>query len=106
MVGNNLTWQDLFPRLDRDENARWQAYAELEIHGKQILFHGHTHVQAVWYIAASGAMTRLRQEQISIDPSCHYVVGVGSVGKPESTSNPQYAIYDDQANIVTLCTLV
>jgi predicted phosphodiesterase len=105
MVEHNLSWRDLFPRLDRNEDARWHAYAKLETRGKQILFHGHTHIQVAWRIGTSGAMTRIEQKQIHIVRGYHYIVGVGSVGKPESASRSQYAIYDEKQNIIDLCTI-
>jgi len=105
MIESNLTWHDLFPRLDRNEDARWDVYTELERRGKQVLFHGHTHVQMGWRIGPTGAMARLSHTTITIDSRGRYIVGVGSVGKPEGASGPQWAIYDDKTLAIELRTL-
>jgi predicted phosphodiesterase len=91
----NGSWQNLFPRLNRDEEARLLAYAKLLERDKPVFFHGHTHVQSTWRVGPGGAVSPLRGSSIVLDAGSRYLVGVGSVGQPEHGSAPQYLIYDE-----------
>ena len=103
ILEHNVKWSILFPRLHRDENARWLTYAKLRRQEKQVFFHGHTHIQKVWRVGPSGAMSALGGPIISLDARSRYIVGVGSVGQPEDGPEPSYAVYDEDQRIVELC---
>lgn len=100
------SWRDLFPYLTEDEDYLWQALAVLEEVGRAILFHGHTHQQAVWQWGPTGRLRRLRSpEKVEIKAGDRYVVGVGSVGLPEDVAWASYAIYDNTAGWIELVRL-
>ena len=99
-----LPWRTLFPYL-RDEDDLWQSLAELERSGKQILFHGHTHQQAIWRWEPAGRLQRVAAAAVEVDPEQRYVVGVGSVGLPEDGGWAQYCIYDDEVGRVEFVQL-
>jgi predicted phosphodiesterase len=105
ILQKGVKWQVLFPYLDRSEDAFWQAVAELEDAGRHILFHGHTHVQMARRVGPTGHMTKLRGPEFVLDHRAHYIVGVGSVGRPEDGSAPKYVLYDDVAFTVHLRSL-
>jgi predicted phosphodiesterase len=88
------SWRALFPYLTEDEDDLWQALAELEMAGRAILFHGHTHLQAVWRLDPAGHLRRVRPAKIDVKPNHRYVVGVGSVGLPEDGGWAAYVLYD------------
>ena len=99
------SWLDLFPYLTDDEDYLWQALAELEVAERTILFHGHTHLQAVWRWSPAGYLRRLRGREIEVKAGYHYVVGVGSVGLPEDDGSAAYALYDSAAGQIELVRL-
>ena len=105
ILQRGVKWRVLFPYLDRDEDARWQAVAELEQADRRILFHGHTHVQMAHRVGSRGRMVKLRQREFTLDRQARYVVGVGSVGRPEDDPAPKYALYDDGTASVRLRAL-
>ncbi|MBC7250993.1 MAG: metallophosphoesterase family protein [Anaerolineae bacterium] len=102
MLTSNVKWRQLFPYLDEDEDARWQALAELETRDKQVLFHGHTHRREVWRIGPTGRMVRLKGQHISLDTRARYLVGVGSLSRPEGSAAPGYALFDDGTRTIEL----
>lgn len=99
-----MSWSALFPRLHRDETARWQAFAWLETHAVQVAFHGHTHVQMVhtWEPGERPLPPSTHPGRLVLQPGRRYIVGVGSAGAPDDGPHPRYAIYDAQAGTVTL----
>jgi hypothetical protein len=99
------SWRDLFPYLTDDEDYLWQALADLEEMEKSILFHGHTHQQAVWQWGPMGRLRRLRASSVRLKAHHRYVVGVGSVGLPEDGGGAAYAIYDGPTGRVDLVHL-
>ena len=103
--GPDRSWLDLFPYLTDDEGYLWQALAELESAGRAILFHGHTHLQAVWQWGPTGRLRRLPGRQVQVKAGHHYVVGVGSVGIPEDGGWAAYTIYDSTAGRIELVRL-
>ena len=105
MVEHGVTWRQLFPRLDSDKHARWLTYAEMAERQKRVYFHGHTHVQAIWRIGPSGAMTEIKAAKIPLDRRAVYIVGVGSVGRPQDGHHSRYAIYDQEEQTVQLCAI-
>jgi predicted phosphodiesterase len=105
ILQQGVKWRVLFPYLDRDEDARWQAVAELEQAERLILFHGHTHVQMAHRAGPRGRMVRLRRREFTLDRRARYVVGVGSVGRPEDDPTPKYALYDGGTASVRLRAL-
>lgn len=105
ILHQKVRWRVLFPYLDHDQDARWQAVAELENAGRAILFHGHTHVQMAYRVEPTGQMVRLCQPQFTLDGRARYIVGVGSVGRPEDSPAPKYVLYDDDTATVCLRTL-
>ena len=102
ILQRGVKWQVLFPYLDKDENAFWQAVAELESAERHLLFHGHTHVQMAHRVGPTGRIVRLRQPQFILDRRAHYIVSVGSVSRPEDGPGPKYALYDDETATVQL----
>lgn len=101
MLTSRVKWRALFPYLDESEDARWQAVAELENRDKQVLFHGHTHHQEVWRIGSAGRMIRLKNKNIILDAQARYLVGVGSLSRPEGSA-PGYALFDDATRTIEL----
>ena len=115
MQTHNTAWRTLFPRLDLDEAARWSALAALEAADLRVAFHGHTHVQLAWAwqpdrdgrrqirrILLAGSVTHLRLHPGTPDAPARYLIGVGSLGAPEDGPWPRFAIYDDEAQTVSL----
>jgi predicted phosphodiesterase len=102
--GPDRSWFDLFPYLTDDEDYLWQALAELEVAGRAILFHGHTHLQMIWQWSPTGRLRRLRGTEVQVKAGHHYLVGVGSVGLPEDGAWAAYTIYDSTAKrIESVC---
>lgn len=88
------SWRALFPYLNVDEDYLWQALAELEMADKAVLFHGHTHQQAIWRWAPTGRMQQVRAIEVEVKAGYHYVVGVGSAGLPQEGGWADYTLYD------------
>ena len=99
-----MSWSALFPRLHRDEQARWLAFAWLETHDVQVAFHGHTHVQMVyrWERDTHRLHAATQQSRVTLQPGMRYLIGVGSAGAPDDGPHLRYAIYDAQASTVIL----
>jgi hypothetical protein len=103
-------WLHLFPRLDRHEQAVWDALAAMEAADARVVFHGHTHVQqAQGWVTGDNGRRRLRTwnnvEMIELqegDPGRpnRYLIGVGSAGQPEDGPQGGYAVYDAEAGKV------
>ncbi len=115
MRTHNMGWHTLFPRLDRSEEARWSALAALEAEDLRVAFHGHTHVQLAWAwlptddghrlirrIPPTQAVTDLPLHPGTPDAPARYLIGVGSLGAPDDGPWPRFAVYDDEAQIVSL----
>lgn len=102
---HNVKWQELFPYLDRSEDARWQAVAKLKETGRHVLFYGHTHVQMAHRVGPTGHMLILGHPEFTLDRRAYYIIGVGSVGRPEDGPAPRYVLYDDEMAFVHLRTL-
>jgi len=98
-------WTALFPYLSADDDTLWQALVALERAGKAILFHGHTHRQAVWSWDPAGCLRPVHASTLAIEPGCRYVVGVGSVGMPEDGAWAAYALYDASVRQLELIRL-
>jgi diadenosine tetraphosphatase ApaH/serine/threonine PP2A family protein phosphatase len=98
-------WRSLFPYLSENMDYVWQALAELETADKAILFHGHTHQQAIQEWSPSGRLCRVRVPAIELQADHRYVVGVGSVGLPEDGEWASYALYDTGAGRIELIRL-
>ena len=97
-------WTALFPSLQRSEQARWDALAELEAEDVQIFFHGHTHVQEAWCWLPGGVPQRVAGDGLTgltIKDGERWLVGVGSVGSPHDGDGACYALYDEAARQVT-----
>lgn len=112
LMRNGASWMSLFPRLHRNEDAVWRALATLEERDLRVAFHGHTHVQQVWAWRADGRGGRRlavlgEQEQIVLETGApatpaRYLIGVGSAGEPQDGPDLRYAIYDEDAQTVSL----
>ena len=115
MRAHNTGWHTLFPRLDRDEAARWSALAALEADDLRVAFHGHTHVQLAWAwqpdadgrrqirrILPTDTVTEIPLRPGTPDAPARYLIGVGSLGAPEDGPWPRFAVYDDVAQVVSL----
>jgi diadenosine tetraphosphatase ApaH/serine/threonine PP2A family protein phosphatase len=103
VLDQGARWSTLFPRLERDEDSRWLAFAELARLGKQLLFHGHSHRQVAWRIGPRGSMSRIADASFHVGAGERYIVGVGSVGQPEDGRDPRYVLYDQKEHAVSLC---
>lgn len=96
------SWRALFPYLTEDENHLWQALAELDVAGKAILFHGHTHLQTIWCWEPNGHLRQVHSTTIHFEAGHRYIVGAGSVGLPEDGCWAAYALYDSGREVVEL----
>jgi len=105
ILQQGVKWRQLFPYLDQDEQAFGRAVAELEQSGRRILFHGHTHLQLAHRAGPTGRVSRLQRAMFTLDHRAHYVVGVGSVGRPEDDPAAKYALYNSQTGQVQLRSL-
>jgi hypothetical protein len=105
-------WTALFPSLQRSEQARWDALAELEAADTPVFFHGHTHIQEAWRLEPGGvspshikwsgdAPQRLDGDSLALDDGARWLVGVGSVGTPHDGDGACYALYDEAARQIT-----
>lgn len=109
-MAGGVGWSQLFPRLHRDEEARWRAFAALEEGGWCAAFHGHTHIQLAWIWERNGRQ-RLRSiagpAELTLDAQgpTRYLIGVGSAGRPQDGPQLRYALYDDESGLVLLRSL-
>lgn len=94
-------WTVLFPSLQRSEQARWDALAELEAADVRVFFHGHTHVQEAWRWTPGGTPQRVDGDGLTIEDGERWLVGVGSVGMPHDGDGACYALYDEAVRRVT-----
>lgn len=104
-MSNGVGWMTLFPRLNRNEEARWVAIAALETLNACVAFHGHTHVQEVYgWVGDEQGQRHLRAfsapSEFTLEPGNpiapnRYLVGVGSAGAPDDGPQLRYVIYDD-----------
>ncbi|MDQ3248553.1 MAG: metallophosphoesterase [Chloroflexota bacterium] len=111
-VAGGVGWSTLFPRLNHNDEARWNALAALETANLRVAFHGHTHVQQVWVCQEDGNGRRhlrafsepdeFRLETGLPAAPTRYLIGVGSAGQPDDGPALGYAIYDDVTKVVTL----
>ncbi len=97
-----LSWRAIFPYLDEEPDHLWRALAELEAAGKSILFHGHTHLQAIWQRGPDNRVQRVQTTSVDLKAEHHYLVGVGSVGLPEDDCWAAYALYDASLHKIEL----
>lgn len=93
-------WSSLFPSLQRSDDARWAALAELEAANVAVFFHGHTHVQEAWRWAPGGVPHRVEGEDFAVGDGERWLVGVGSVGDPHDGGGICYTLYDDRTRRV------
>jgi hypothetical protein len=56
-------------------------------------------------VGSRGRMVKLRQREFTLDRQARYVVGVGSVGRPEDDPAPKYVLYDGGTASVRLRAL-
>lgn len=97
------SWFSLFPLLDRDEEARWEAFAALVAQNLYLALHGHTHVQRAWVLTADNRMRPLPGPEFPLlDDGSLYIVGVGSVGRPIDRPGACYALWNPEAGQVVL----
>lgn len=99
----SLHWTELFPSLQRSEEARWAALTELEAAGQAVFFHGHTHCQEAWCWTLGSAPVRVdgSRTEFVIQADERWLIGVGSVGDPHDGGGVCYALYDPAAHKVT-----
>ncbi len=113
------SWHTFFPRLDRDDDARWSAFAALEMADVRVAFHGHTHVQLAWgwlpgesgkrslhRLPPKAPITPIPIGPGTADAPARYLIGVGSLGAPEDGPWPRFAVWDDEARVVELHRVV
>lgn len=111
-MAGNQSWHALFPRLNRQEEARWAALATLEAANCRVAFHGHTHVQELYCWEHDEAGRRhLRVDRTPGEFTLHqgnpttsnrYLIGVGSAGAPDDGPGLCYVLYDDRTQQVVL----
>jgi predicted phosphodiesterase len=106
-MARGVSWQQLFPRLHTNEDARWSALAALETSAQLAAFHGHTHVQQVWVYVAQHWRTFNGPAEFTLDSGApehptRYLIGVGSAGDPQDGPALRYALYDDTDRSVQL----
>ena len=111
-MAGGIGWATLFPRLNRNDQARWAALAALEDANLRVAFHGHTHIQErwVWQADQEGkrhlrALTAPLEFSLEPGPSrapTRYLIGIGSAGQPDDGPQLCYALYDDKTNHVLL----
>lgn len=99
MRQGNIRWRALFPYLT-DEHARWQVWADLLARGRRFLFHGHTHQQLSWALDASGRERMLRGNILHASPGMHYLIGVGSICRPDDGPGITFVSYDVETGMV------
>lgn len=100
------SWFALFPSLEHESEALWEAFAEMESRRVRVCFHGHTHVQKVWVLTSDNRLRQWKESRIPLErDGSLYIVGVGSVGRPLDGSGPRYVLWDDESEIVTLVRL-
>lgn len=99
---HRLHWTALFPSLQRSEEARRQALAELEAANLAVFFHGHTHVQEAWRWIPGGVPEHVAADcgEFQIASGERWLVGVGSVGDPHDGPGACYVLYDATARRV------
>jgi len=80
------------------------AFAYLE---NRLVFFGHTHVQGgyVWNRARvetiPPSLSRVRRQELRIEPECAYLINPGSVGQPrDGDPRAAFAIYDSDTRVV------
>lgn len=95
----HIRWRALFPYLT-DEDVRWQAWAELLARGRRFLFYGHTHQQLSWSLDAQGRERPLRGNILHASPDTHYLIGVGSICRPDDGPGITFVSYDADAGMV------
>jgi len=105
LMNTRASWRSLFPYPDEDDTALWKIYAELQVKGKHLFFHGHTHRHQVWVVSPHERLTDTQERQFFVERDTHYIIGVGSLGQSQDGPHPAYAVYDDQAHKVELRVL-
>ncbi len=105
-----IGWNQLFPRLTTNQEARWSALAALATNQQRAAFHGHTHIQQVWAYEAGrwrtfNGPTEFTLESGTVEQPTHYLIGVGSAGAPQDGNTLRYALYDDSNKSVQLHAL-
>ena len=99
------SWRGLFRYPNDEDDSLFQIVEELRVRRKRLFFHGHTHRQQVWRILPDDRPRELRETRIALDPSASYIVGVGSLGRPEEGPSPRYVVYDRERDEIELRTL-
>ncbi len=84
-------WGYIFNNLD--------AAASFTYQHTTLCFFGHTHVASA-FVKESG-VTRVKVEQLTVEPGKKYFINTGSVGQPrDGDPRAAYCIYDAERNIV------
>ncbi len=96
---NNLHWTQLFPSLQYSESNRTAAFVALKAIGCPIFFHGHTHAQEAWRLAAGEPPQRFEYGSVEggvlqLGEGERWLIGVGSVGDPHDGPGAHYGLYD------------
>lgn len=100
-------WRTIFRYPNEHDDSFWTIYAALLARNKDVLFHGHNHRQAVWQVeAGSQRVRRIAGSSIVLEPGSRYIVGAGSVGRPEDGPVPRYLLFDDEERRIELHGLI
>jgi predicted phosphodiesterase len=92
----------LFPYLHQDTAALWRTMSALKDANIPLLFHGHTHCQIAWRFTHNNHLKKLTNRAITLSPDETFIIGVGSVGRPEDNSKPSYTIYDEESGVIEM----
>ncbi len=105
-VREHGSWFALFPSLEHESEALWEAFALMGAQHLRVTFHGHTHVQKIWILTADNHLRVWKEPHLSLrkDGSL-YIIGVGSVGRPLDGPGKCYALWDDETDEVELIRL-
>jgi hypothetical protein len=105
MRRSGVGWRGLFRYPNDEDDTLFDIFAELQARGKRLFFHGHTHRQQPWSISSDDRPRRVREALISPDPGRYYIIGVGSLGRPEDGPSPRYVLYDSGRSEIELRAL-
>jgi len=80
-----------------------QAAQSFVVMDRSICFVGHTHIPGIFIKKNNKVSDLLKFDKVTVDPGCHYIVNVGSVGQPRDR-NPKaaYCIFDSSEKTIEI----
>ncbi len=93
-VHAEITEPGRFEYIDDQEKARENFTNSKHF----VTFVGHTHHPKIFQLDGRGRVSELPDQNRPLDPSCRYIVNVGSVGEPRNENDLRgvYVIYDSE----------